>query len=447
MEHYNKNWKEEYNKKLISAEEAASFVKSGDKISFTLGREAYSIGRAIASRAGELRGVEVLQPFPDYNFGWYEPGYEDSFLIKLYMPTAISQGMVDRRQCDIEVGDILNWSYSTVIQSDIVITELSPPDDKGFCSFGASLWNKKKHIKNGKLVLAEVNENLIRTYGNNFVHVSEIDYFVPHEGSGAVTADGTLGGREFKKIEEPYIQDITGYVSELIRDGDTLQIGIGRVTERLIERGLLEGKRDIGWYSEATPPGVIRLVRDGVINGKRKNFLPGKVVVTSLGGSTKEDMDWADNNPLFWLVDGDFLWDVRNVSANDNMVAINQSLSVDLTGQVASESIGYKILGGSGGQTAFAYGALLSKGGRGVTILPSTATKKNGRRISRIVPALKSGTAVTVSRNCVDHVVSEYGIAKLRGKTLRQRSEELIAVAHPDFRSELRKAAKKLFWP
>ncbi|MBI4296867.1 MAG: hypothetical protein HY667_07100 [Chloroflexi bacterium] len=440
------DWREEYNKKLTTAEAVAQLVKPGDSISFTLGREAYSIGLAIAARAGELHGVKVFQPFPGYDFGWYGPGWEELFQITLYMPTATSQEMVDERRCDIEINDILCWSESTRRISDMVITEVSPPDDKGFCSFGAALWNKRKHIKNARVVVAEVNDNLIRTFGENYVHISEIDYFVPHETTGGTVAEGSLGGREIKKPEQ-YMKDITGHVASLIKDGDTLQIGIGRVTERLIQLGLLDGRCDIGWYSEATPPGVIRLVREGVINGKRKSLHPGKVIVTTLGGANKEDMTWASNNPLFWLVDVDYLWDTRNIAANDNMVAINQALMVDLSGQIDAESIGYRIMSGAGGQTAFAYGALLSKGGRGVTVLPSTARGKDGKLISRIVPSFEPGTAVTVTRNCVDHVVTEYGIARLRGKSLRKRAEELIAVAHPDFREELMTQAKRLYWP
>ena len=438
-----KDWEKEYRRKQISAEEAAKFVKSGDYVSFTLGREAYAIGLALASRMGELQDVKVFQPFPGYDFGWYEPGWEDSFRLTIYMPTAISQQTMDDRRCDLEIPDILNKSDSTLRESDIVITEVSPPDDKGFCSFGAALWNKKEHIRRGKLVLAEVNEKLIRTFGDNFVHVSEIDYFVPHQTTGSFVADGSLAGRELKK-PEPYLYNIAEHVSSLIKDGDTLQIGVGRSTESLVELGILNNKCDLGWHSEATPPGVIALVREGIINGKRKTINSGKAVVTSLGGASKEDMAWVNNNPLFWLVDVSYLWDIRTISAHDNMVAINNAVCVDITGQISAESIGHQIVSASGGQTAFAIGALLSKGGRSITVIPSTA--KRGT-VSRIVPALDSGTGVTVSRNCADYVVTEYGIAHLRGKSLRRRTEELIAIAHPDYRTELEKAAKKLYWP
>lgn len=438
-----KDWESEYESKLISAEEAAGFVKSGDYISFTLGREAYSVGLAIASRMGELHDVKIFQPFPGHDFGWYEPGWENAFNLTIYMPTAISQQMMNDRRCDLEIPDILNMSECTTRMSDIVITEVSPPDKNGFCSFGSALWNKREHIKRGKLVIAEVNDRLIRTFGENHVHVSEIDYFVSHQSTGAIIANSSLAGREIRELP-PYIKDIAGFVSSLIKDGDTLQIGVGRTTEPLVNQGILNNKCDLGWHSEATPPGIISLVREGIINGKYKTINRGKAVVTSLGGASKEDMDWVNNNPLFWLVDVGYLWDVRTISAHDNMVALNNALAIDLSGQISAESVGFHLLSSSGGQTVFAIGALLSKGGRSITVIPSVA--KNGT-VSRIVPALEIGTGITVPRNCADYIVTEYGIAHMRGKSLRRRAEELIAIAHPDYRAELTKAAKNLYWP
>ena len=240
------------------------------------------------------------------------------------------------------------------------------------------------------------------------------------------------------------MKDIAHNVSKLIKDGDTLQIGVGRTTEPLIELGLLDSKHDLGWHSEATPPGVISLVREGIINGEFKTINTGKVTVTSLGGASKEDMDWVNNNPLFWLYSANYIWDVRVISAHNNMVAINNALCVDLTGQITAESIGNQLLSSAGGQVSFVVGSLYSKGGRSITVLPSTA--KRGT-ISRIVPMFEPGTTVTVPRTCADHIVTEYGIAYLRGKSLRHRAEELINIAHPDFRAELRKEARRLYWP
>jgi 4-hydroxybutyrate CoA-transferase len=439
-----KDWREDYHRKLISAEEAARLIKSGDSVSFTLGREAHTVGRAIADRKKDLQNVKILVPFPGVDFGWYDSGWESAFELTIYHPTPVSQKMLDEKRCDLEITDILCQSEGTQRESDVVITEVSSPNEKGFCSFGASLWNKRQHIKKGRLVIAEVNENLIWTYGENYIHVSEIDYFVKHESKRTdVGKKGSLAGKT-SKVHAPYLRQIAEHLSKLIQDGCTIQIGVGRTTEPLVELGIFDHKCDIGYHSETTPPGVIPLVRKGIITGKYKTINTGKVVVTSIGGASKEDMDWVNGNPLFWLVDVGYLWDIRTISAHDRMLAINNALSVDLTGQIASENIGGRMFGSSGGQTAFAIGALLSKGGHSIIVLPSTAV--NGS-VSRIVAALPPGTAITVPRNCADIIVTEYGIASLRGKSLRRRAEELIEIAHPDFRSELAKEAKKLYWP
>jgi len=434
-------WQEAYGSKLISAEEAAAFVKSGDTVMFTMGREAFAIGLAIAARKEELKDVKVYIPFPGYDFGWYDAGWESSFNIKIFMPTAMCQEAVDARRCDI--ADLEMIPGQQLITPDILLTEVSLPDEKGFCSFGQSLWNKRQQVKEAKLVIAEVNKNLIRTFGDNFMHVSEFDYLVEHTPSFRQPGAGSLAGR---KLEEPppYLKRIAENVSQLIKDGDTIQIGVGRTTEPLIELGMLNNKGDIGYHSEATPPGIISLVRQGVITGKHKTLNPGKVVVTSLGGGSREEMEWASNNPLFWLVDVGYLEDPRVIAAHDNMVATNNALMMDLTGQITAESVGPRVISCAGGQIAFVIGARLSKGGRSITVLPSTA--RDGT-VSRIVPRLPEGTVVTIQRNLADCIVTEYGIAKLRGKTLRERAEELIRIAHPDFEAELRKEAEKLYWP
>jgi 4-hydroxybutyrate CoA-transferase len=327
---------------------------------------------------------------------------------------------------------------------DVLLTEISPPDDAGFCSFGQSLWNKKTQVKEAKKVIAEVNPRLIRTYGDNYIHVSEIDYFVEHISSGERPGGGSLLGKKAKKEPDRVQREIAGHVGSIIRDGDCLQIGVGRATEPLIQLGILDGKSDIGYHSEATVPGIIRLVREGVITGKYKNVRPGKVVVTSVGGDSREEVQWVDMNPLFELVDVDWLEDIRVIASIDNMVTINQALAIDLLGQPTAESLGTRLLSGAGGQVPFQLGALLSKGGRAITVLPSTA--ENGT-ISRIMPALPEGTTVTLHKNCTDMIVTEYGVARLRGRSMRQKAEELINVAHPDFRAELKKAAQRLFWP
>ncbi len=442
------DWRGEYNKKLISAEQAASFVKSGNRVVFTSGREAQAVGLAIAVRKEELKNVKVLVPTPTYDFGWYDPGWDDSFEITIRMPTGTCQEAVDARRLDFDPSTLIPFGeVGEDYVGDVVLTEVSEPDDMGFCSFGASLWAKKRQItlarQHGGIAIAEVNKGLIRTFGDNFIHVSEIDYFVEHVSSGQAPGSGSLAGRKLKE-PEPYLKQITGLVSGLIRDGDTLQIGVGRTTEPLVRLGLLNGKQDIGWHSEATPPGVINLVKQGLITGKRKTLNPGKAVVTSIGGSSREEMEYVRENPIFWLVDVGYLEDIRVIASHDNMVAINNALAIDLTGQITAETLGTRQLSAPGGQIAFVIGAWLSRGGRSITVLPSTAL--NGSA-SRIMPRLPEGTVITVQRNCADIVVTEYGVATLKGKTVRQRVEALIAVAHPYFREQLLAEARKQFWP
>ena len=438
------DWKEEYERKFITAEEAAGFVKSGDRAVFPLGREAFAIGLALAARKDELTDVEVFVPFPGYDFGWYDPGWEDSFHVNIMAPTETVQEAIDGRRCDVVLPALIpDPMTSEEREPDVAFVEISGPDDLGFCSFGASLWDKKRRVQQSKLVIAEVNPNLIRTFGDNFVHVSQIDYFVEHIKSGGAPGMGSLAGRILKE-PDPHAEPIARYVGGLIQNGDTIQIGVGRTNEPLVKLGMLDGKHDIGYHSEATPRGIINLVKEGVINGKRKTLNAGKCVVTSIGGSTKEEMAYVHNNPLFHLVDVDYLEDITVIAAHDNFVAVNQALAIDLTGQIAAESLGTRLLAGAGGQIPFVFGALLSKGGRSITVIPSTAASGT---VSRITPLFPEGTVVTIQRNCVDYVVTEYGIARLKGKSVRKRAEALISIAHPDFRKDLKKEAEKLYWP
>jgi 4-hydroxybutyrate CoA-transferase len=438
------DWREEYKRKIITAEQAAAMVKSGDRLVFSAGRESFSIGFAIAARKDELKNVTVYAPNPGYDFGWYDRGWQDSFDVAIGMPTGTCQEAADARLVDVAIGTLIPFVEQRYqAPADILLTEVSPPDERGFCSFGASLWSKPAQIKHAKVSIAEVNNNLIRTYGDNYIHFSEINYFVEHVSQGGAPGMGTLGGRQPKE-PEPFQRKIAQNVASLIKDGDTIQIGIGRTTEPLVKLGIFEGKKDLGWHSEATPPGVISAIRKGIINGSRKTLHPGKAVITSIGGSSKEEMEWVTMNPLFMLVDVAYLEDIRVIAAHDNYVAINNALMIDLSGQIGAETIGTRIMSQAGGQIPFVFGATLSKGGRALTCLPSTA---QGGKISRIVPTLPEGTVVTIQRNLADNIITEYGIARLKGKTLRQRAQELINVAHPDFREDLKKAAAKLYWP
>jgi 4-hydroxybutyrate CoA-transferase len=439
------NWEKEYKRKLVEPEEAVKVVNSGDRVGFTYGREPRALGLALAARIGELKDVKIFVRTPAMDFGWYDPGWEISFNIELSYVLPITREMMAERRCDFVIGGILGMTprHPAIGEIDVLFTEVSPPDSHGFCSFGASTWGKRTAVKFAKKVLAEVNKNLIRTHGENYVHVSEIDYFVEHISGGSRPGATDLLGR---KTWEPgdVEKRITENVSNLIKDGDTLQIGVGSTSEWIVALGALDDKVDLGYHSETTPRGVIRLVREGVITGKHKNINEGKVVAVAVGGGDKTDMDFVDNNPLFELYDADYVLNPCVIASNDNVVAVNSAISVDLTGQVAIESIGPNIVSGSGGQLAFATGAQLSKGGRFINTLPSTA---KGGTVSRITAQLEPGTIVGIPRTLADTVVTEYGIAELFGKTHRERALALISIAHPDFREELNKEAKKRFWP
>jgi len=438
-------WKEEYERKLVIPEDAVSVVKNGDRVVFVQGMEPFDLGLALAARLGELERVTISVRTPGRDFGWYDPGWEESFAIEIGFPLPIVRQMITEKRCDIAIGSLgfLFHGEEEQRQTDVVLVEVSPPDHNGFCSFGSSVWTKKSEIRAAEICLAEVNDRLIRTYGENYIHVSEIDYFVKHTPSGRTPGATDLLGRRQQEPEE-IEKRIAEYVSTLVRDGNTFQVGVGAISEWCAVLGAFDNKNDLGWHSETTPRGIIRLIREGVITGEYKTLNQGKAVATACGGGTPEDMEFVNMNPLFELHPAEYVLDARVIADHDNMVAINSAICVDLTGQISAESVGEVLISGSGGQTAFAVGACLSKGGRFITVLQSTAS---GGKYSRIVPKLAEGTVITVPRVLADCVVTEYGIAKLKGKTQRQRVLELIKIAHPDFRAELEKEARRMYWP
>lgn len=430
--------------KFVSAEEAAGAIKAGDRVVFGVGVEPLGLAMAVFSRAVEIGGIRLFVQAPSRDLPMYESGWEKLFNLEVGYVLPVIQKAIDDRRADYVVSSMTVYHEPTE-PIDVLVTQVSSPDEHGYCSLGASLWNKKKLIQHAKIVVAEVNPKLIRTYGDNFVHVSDIDMFVERvpEGKAPGVADllGRKSGDRLQKLE-PLVKTLGGHVSSLIRDGDTLEIGVGSVVETLLRLHSFDDKKDLGWHSENTPPGVVRLVRNGIINGTRKTLHHGKAVATALGGGSKEDMDFINMNPVFELYGSDYVLDPRVIASNDNMVAINGAMSIDLTGQINSESIGPRLIGGTGGQLAFAIGASLSKGGRSIHVMTSTA--QDGKQ-SRIVPQFEQGAAMSIPRALADIIVTEYGVARLKGKTQRQRAIELTSIAHPDYRTELRLAAERLF--
>jgi len=438
------DWREEYQAKMTIPEEAAKEVKSGDRVVCPTGRDPLALGLALAARGEELRGVRLFLATPTFDFAWYDPGWQDFFHLCLgyTFPRGVAADCLAERRTDVFTGGLFIFDeLADTWDVDVLIIEVSPPDDNGFCSFGASVYDKRHWVAKAKLVLAEVNDRLIRTCGDNCVHISQIDYFVQHPHTGRKPGEVTLAGQSVPEATMEQKQ-IAEHVSGLIRDGDTIQIGQGGTSEALVRCGLLDSKCDIGWHSEVTPGGIIRLVREGIITGRYKTRDQGIAMATAIGGGTIEEMSFVHLNPLFELRDIEYTHDPRIIGSLDNMVSINNALEVDLTGQMNAESRGPQMFSGPGGLLAFTIGARLSKNGRPIIVLPATA--KRGT-VSRIVPMLES--KVTVPHTLSDFVVTEYGIARLRGKTTRERVEEIINIAHPDFRADLRKTARRLYWP
>jgi 4-hydroxybutyrate CoA-transferase len=280
------------------------------------------------------------------------------------------------------------------------------------------------------MVIAEVTPNMPRTLGDAFIHVSRIDHIVECDSKPIILKPPTISAIDEK---------IGGHCAELIKDGDCLQLGIGAVPDSIL--GFLKGKKDLGIHTEMFSDGVVDLVEAGVITCAKKNFHPGKMVATFFMG-TKKLYRFVHNNPMVQMFSVDYTNNPAIIAQNDNMVSVNSSLQIDLTGQAASESIGYKQFSGTGGQADFIRGACWSKGGRSILAFHSTAA---GGKISRIVPHLDEGNVVTTTRTDIHYVVTEYGIANLRGKSIPERAKALIAIAHPDFRDVLTAEFRRIY--
>lgn len=436
------DWQEEYRRKLISAEEAVRLVKSGDRIAFSVNEQPIALSEALTARLVDLRDVQIHITNPLVDYGWFDPGMREFFdVTQLSYAGRAARPMSDAREIDYMPLLYSIWPKAEIEArpgirgTDVFMMLASPPDEHGFLSYGWSIWGKKSYLESANKVMVEVNRNLPRLYGDNLFHISEIDHVVEHDSPRSA----------YKQAEpEDYMRAIGQHVGSLVRDGDTIAIGAGRIGSTLCAQGIFDDKNDLGYHAENIVPGIVPLVNKGVMTGKYKALHPGKVVCNNFLADPAMDFDFIDRNPVFELHPQEHVVNIMSISAHDNMVAINGALSVDLTGQIASESIGHRMYTGSGGQPSFAIGSMLSKGGRSIIMLRSTT---NDGKISRIASCLDAGTIVTVPRNFADYIVTEFGIASLLGKSQRERATELISIAHPDFRGELEKQARKLYWP
>ncbi len=437
------DWRAAFADKLVTADAAVSRVRSGDFVRFQMGPVPVTLTNALARRRDALHGVRVSQGATRHPHPWATPeaGWEGHIEFVSDFLSVLVRPAMDARRADFAVTDYAiapkvqmdgrhdNWS------ADVFMALVSEPDANGMVSFGYSLWHSRALLRAAKLRIAEVGRRVLRTCGENAVPLSSFDVIVEQVERPAVIPLPEL---------TPERQDVTevigAYVSTLVNDGDTLQIGTGTLSSCM--GSYLAGKRDLGIDSEILVASAVELVKCGAATGRHKTHRPG--VATASFIVPGADFDFCAENPRIELHDIEWVNNLPRIASIPNLVAINQASTIDLTGQVAAESIGPQMYTGPGGQLAWTMGALYSPGGRAIHVLPSTAL--NGS-VSRIVSHLAPGTIVTVPRTFADFVVTEHGVANLQGLTQRERALALVDLAHPDFREHLRAEAQRLFWP
>ncbi len=425
--------KRQYPDKVVDAQEAISKIKNGSRIFVGTGcGEPQHLIRAMVQNA-VLQDVMVYQMLSSTLSEYVDdPDFLRRFALKLFfisasMRKAAFEGKID--YIPAYLSNIPKFFSSQRIGLDVALVQVSPPDRFGFCSLGVSVDITRAGMSAARMVIAQVNPRMPRTWGDAIVHVDEVDYFVMHEEplveSVPMSKDKEVASR------------IGFYVSQLVEDGATLQIGFGHLPYAILP--FLENKNDLGVHTQLITDAFIPLIEKKAITNRKKTLLPGRVVA-SLCMGTENLYRFVDNNPQFYFRSSEFVNDPTVIARNDHFVSISSALEVDLTGQVCTDSMGHLFFSGIGDQVDFIRGSAMSQGGFSIIALPSTA---QGGRVSRIVPSLSEGAGVATTRGDVNFVVTEYGIAELKGKSIYQRVMELSQIAHPKFREELIEVAKK----
>ena len=427
------DWRAYYQLHTETPEEAVSHISSNTCV--VIGHacgEPTRLIEALIQRAPELKNVEIIHMVAMGECAYCQPQYIESFRHNALFVGGNSRAAVEEGRGDYTPSFFYEIPrlFGAELPVDVAMITVTPPDENGMCSLGISVDYTYEAIKRAKYVIAQVNQNMPRTFGRSSVMVQEIDCFVPWDQPLL-----TLKPPEIGPVEEA----IGRNCASLVQDGDTLQLGIGAIPDAVLR--FLTGKRDLGIHSEMFSDGVMELMKMGVITNRRKTLHPGKSVANFLMG-TDRLYRFVDRNPDIEIYPADYVNHPMVIARNDNMVSINYCVQVDLMGQIVSECVGYRQISGVGGQVDFIRGAAMSKNGRAIIAMSSTA---KGGKASKIVSLLDEGAAVTTSRNDVDYVVTEYGVAKLKGRTLRQRARALIDIAHPDFREELETAWQKRY--
>ena len=429
------SWEIDYKKKLRTPDEALRCVQSGMRVYIQPGcAEPETLVDALIQRAPHVQDVEIVHMMTMGRAPYVAPEMAGHFrhnavFIGGNVREAVNEGRAD--YTPVHLSEIEELFESGAMPLDVALIEVSPPDSHGFCSFGVGVDTTLTAARLARYVVAQVNDQMPRTYGDSFIHVSKIDAIV--ESSRPLCA---MKRAEITDMQAAIARNVAG----LIEDGAVLQTGIGGIPDAVLP--LLMDRKDLGVHSELVSDGVIPLIDAGVITGARKNFKPRKIILGFALG-TKNLFDYVDNNPIFEFHPTAYTNDPALIARNDHMVAINSALQVDITGQVCSDSIGTYFYSGIGGQVDFLRGASRSKGGKAIIALSSTA--KNGT-ISRITPMLAPGAGVVTSRGLIRYVVTEYGVAYLHGKSIRERAQALIEIAHPKFRDELYEYCERTKW-
>lgn len=418
-------WKTWYKEHLFTPAQAVQQIKSGQRVvvAHACGEPSIILD-ALVANAAQYENVEIIHMVAMGKAAYCQPQYDKNFHHNAFFlggstRAAAAEGRVDFTPVYFsEIPSLLRED----LRPNMTLLQCSPPDAHGYVSLGVSVDYTKPAAEASDLVIAQVNQNMPRTLGDSFLHVTQIGCLVEADTPVIELAPPKIGDVE---------RAIGENVASLVRDGDTLQLGIGAIPDAVLL--FLKEKNDLGIHTEMFSDGVVELVEAGVITNKAKTLHRGQSVATFLMG-TRRLYDYVNNNPAVAMYPVDYVNDPYVIGQNDNLVSINSCVQVDIMGQVVSTSAGLRQISGVGGQVDFVRGANLSKGGRAIMAMPSTTGKG---KISKIVPFLDQGSAVTTTRNEVNYVITEYGIAKLKGKSLRQRAEALIRIAHPDFRDEL----------
>ncbi|TGK20532.1 acetyl-CoA hydrolase/transferase family protein [Leptospira stimsonii] len=419
--------------KFISANSALSSVQSGQRVFVhSVAASPRLLIEALTARAPELTNVEMIHLHTEGDAPYAEPGMEGHFFVNSLFVCANTRKAVEEGRADyipMFLSECPLLFRNKILPLDVALVQVSPPDKHGFCSLGVSIDISKAAVETAKIVIAQVNENMPRTHGDGIVHIDQIHSFV----------EGNLPLHEHKSAPLTAIEIAIGKnVASLVEDGATLQMGIGAIPDAVLT--CLTSHKDLGIHTEMFSDGVMDLVQKGIITGIHKKKHPGKIVSGFVMG-TKKLYDFIDDNPQVAMLDIGYINDPHVIRKNPKVTAINSAVEVDLTGQVCADTIGTRQFSGVGGQMDFIRGASLSEGGKPIIALPSVTAKGE----SRIVSLLKPGADVVTTRAHVHYIVTEYGIANLYGKNLRQRAKALIGIAHPDHRERLEKEARERF--